>query len=393
VAEYSADLLPHLARLVPTTAFTSEPGWAPDRPVPGLSVRPHTELAGALRDDPGLVPVHHVACNPHHRFVHDLASRMPGVLVLHDVGLHADLLDRAAADDDWGPYREALTEQYGPGSDDLVRMRREGLGGRLEQDLLPLSGPLVRRSVVTVVHSHHAGELARQECPTGIFHVVAHHAGMPPAAVPLTPGQVRRRLGVSASALLAGCFGAAGGEVLLRALAQLTSERVETAVVFVGAEGQREALAARAGELGVAAQVCFADAATRPERYAHLAALDAVVSLPHPSAGDTSGMVQRAMSAGKCVVVGDCANLAELPADACVHVPVDDDAVPGLARALRRLAERPSLRRVLGDRAVRHATVELRPHRCARRYAEVAAAARYLADAGLPVKPGALTTA
>jgi hypothetical protein len=76
-----------------------------------------------------------------------------------------------------------------------------------------------------------------------------------------------------------------------------------------------------------------------------------------------------------------------------MHVPVHDDPVPGLARALRRLAERPSLRRALGDRAVRHAAVELHPHRCARRYAEVAAAARYLADGGPAMEPAALTGA
>jgi hypothetical protein len=390
VADYSADLLPHLARLIPTTAFTTEHGWAPDRPVPGLTVRPHTELGRALRDDPGLVAVHHVACCGHQGYAHDLAQRHPGILVLHDVAQHPALLERAAAGEDWAPYREALAEQYGPERQDLVAMRLAGLGGELEQVLFPLSGPLIRRSVVTVVHSRHARELARQECPTGVFHVVPHHAGMPPAAVPLTPGQVRARHGISASALLVGSFGPAGGHVLLRALAQLSGERVEVAVVFVGTGGRREELADRAGELGVTPQVSFADAGTRPERYAYLAALDAVVSLPHPAAGDTSGMVERAMSAGTCLVVGDCANLAELPAEVCMHVAVHDDPAPELARALRRLVERPSLRRVLGDRAVRHAAVELHPWRCARRYAEVAAAARYLADGGPPTEPAIL---
>jgi glycosyltransferase involved in cell wall biosynthesis len=181
--------------------------------------------------------------------------------------------------------------------------------------------------------------------------------------------------------------------VLLRALAQLTGERAEAAVVFVGAGGRREELAARADDLGVARQVSFADAGTRSERYAYLAALDAVVSLPHPAAGDTSGMVERAMSAGTCLVVGDCANLAELPAEACIHVPVHDDPAPGLARALRRLVERPSLRRALGGRAVRHAALELHPRRCARRYVEVVAAARYLAGGGPPMEPAALAGA
>src|ERR1044071_9767679 len=83
IGDYSADLLPHVAALAPVTAFTTEPGWAPDRPVPGLTVRPWQELPGALAADPELVPVYQQGNNEHHWFVYDLAMEHPGVLVLH----------------------------------------------------------------------------------------------------------------------------------------------------------------------------------------------------------------------------------------------------------------------------------------------------------------------
>lgn len=389
IGDYSADLLPYVAQLVPTIAFTTEPGWAPDRPVPNLSVRPHGELRMALRDDPDLVAVYHQGNNEFHWFVHDLAERLPGVLVLHDVVQHHNQLDRAARSGDWGRYRQALIEQYGVERRNLVAMRRAGLGGDLEKFLFPLSGPLIRRSLVTVLHSRYALDMARRECPTGVFHVVPHHAGMPPAAVPLTSGQIRARLGISASALLVGSFGyittPKQGDVLLRAVAELVGDGAEVAVVFVGSDERKGELAERAAQLGIARHIHFSGYVQRPEFYAYLVAVDVVVALRYPSAGETSGTLSRALSLGACMVVGDYANFAELPDEACLHIPVHQDPAPDLAGALHRLIERPSLRRAIGKRAGRYAATELSLPRCARLYVEAAAAARYLAAGAAPM--------
>jgi glycosyltransferase involved in cell wall biosynthesis len=369
-------------------AFTSEPRWAPDRPTPGLTVRPYQELPQALADDPELVGVYQQGNNEFHWFVHDLAVRHPGVLVLHDVVQHHGLLDRAGRSGDWRPLREALVEQYGPDRRDLVALRRSGIAGDLEKFLFPLSGPLIRRSVVTVVHSRYARDMARRECPTGVFHVVPHHAGVPPASLTLTPAEVRARLGVAPSTLLVGSFGyitiPKQGDVLLRGMAELVGDGADAAVVFVGSGERRGELAERAVELGIGGRVHFAGYLDRPGFYSYLAGADVVVSLRYPSAGETSGTLSRALSLGKCLVVGDYANFAELPDDACIHIPIHEDPAPELARALRRLIDRPSQRRVIGEGARRLAAGELSLTRCARLYVEAAANARYLAKAPVP---------
>jgi glycosyltransferase involved in cell wall biosynthesis len=383
IGDYSADLLPDIAALVPVVAFTSEPGWAPDRPIPGLSVRPWEELPEALAADSELVPVYHQGNNEFHWFVHDLAMAHPGVLVLHDVVQHHGLLDRAGLTGDWGLLRDALVEQYGSERRDLVALRRSGIGGHLEQFLFPLSGPLIRRSLVTVVHSRYARDMARRECPTAVFHIVPHHSGVPPASLPLTPAEVRARLGIASSTLLVGSFGyitiPKQGDVLLRGMAELLSDGADAAVVFVGSDERRGELGDRAEELGIGGHVHFAGYLDRPEFYAYLAAVDVVVSLRYPSAGETSGTLSRALSLGKCLIAADYANFAELPDEACIHIPIHHDPAPELARALRRLIERPSQRRLIGEGARRLALTELSLPRCARLYVEAAANAMYLA--------------
>jgi glycosyltransferase involved in cell wall biosynthesis len=387
IGDYSADLLPHIAALVPVVAFTSEPGWAPDRHVPGLTVRPWQELPDALAEDPELVAVWQQGNNEFHWFVHDLAMRHPGVLVLHDVVQHHGVLDRAGRSGDWRPLREALVEQYGPDRRDLAALRRAGIGGDLEKFLFPLSGPLIRRSLVTVVHSRYARDMARRECPTGVFHIVPHHSGVPPASLPLTPAEVRTRLGVGPSTLLVGSFGyitvPKQGDVLLRGMAELLADGADAAVVFVGSDERRGELMDRAEDLGIGGRVRFAGYLDRPEFYAYLAAADVVVSLRYPSAGETSGTLSRALSLGKCLIVGDYANFAELPDEACIHIPVyqnpGHDPASELARALHRLIDRPSQRRLIGEGARRLAEGELSLPRCARLYVEAAANAMYLA--------------
>ncbi|HEY3111850.1 MAG TPA: hypothetical protein VGL23_24050, partial [Chloroflexota bacterium] len=87
MADYAADLLPHLAELVELTAVVAD-----DAPQPAvrLPLRRACELAG----QPGL-PLHQIGNHRVHAWQLRLLETRPGVVLLHDAGLHhlyADLL-------------------------------------------------------------------------------------------------------------------------------------------------------------------------------------------------------------------------------------------------------------------------------------------------------------
>jgi glycosyltransferase involved in cell wall biosynthesis len=378
VGDYSADLLPEVARLVPTVVFTTDTEWLPAEPVGGLEIRSHTELEVALKEDPDLVPVFHQANNPWHTFVYDLADRIPGVLVLHDVVLHHLLLDRSERAGDWPPYKALLDEQYGALGNDVYELRRARIATELDKFVFPMSGPIARKNHLVVVHSRHGASIVGMEAPGTPVRIIPHHAGQPPAEMPLSPAGVRARLGLKEDAVLIGSFGyityPKQGHVLLEAFSELIQGGDEAYLVFVGGDQRGGEMRREAKRHGVGDYVRYAGYLPRDEFYAHLGAVDISVALRYPSAGETSGTLSRALALGTCIAAVRYGSFAEIPPSACYHVPLHGDTTGALAEGLRRLVRSPGLRKAIGRAAARHAGANLSVAGCARRYVEAARA-------------------
>jgi glycosyltransferase involved in cell wall biosynthesis len=79
-----------------------------------------------------------------------------------------------------------------------------------------------------------------------------------------------------------------------------------------------------------------------------MAGVDACVNLRHPTMGETSGNVVRALSLGKALVVSEVGWFSELPRDVALQVPVDEHEVETLTAALELLVTRPDVRQEMG---------------------------------------------
>jgi glycosyltransferase involved in cell wall biosynthesis len=102
-----------------------------------------------------------------------------------------------------------------------------------------------------------------------------------------------------------------------------------------------------------------------------LAAADVCVSLRFPTMGETSGVVVRALTAGRPQVVSDIGWFSELPEEVALKVPVGGEEVELLASALERLGGDPGLRASMGDAARAYAAREHDLDRVADAYAAV----------------------
>ncbi len=109
--------------------------------------------------------------------------------------------------------------------------------------------------------------------------------------------------------------------------------------------------------LGLSGNVQFLGFQPLDELYRQLAAADVYLGLRHPTGGETSGALIRAMERGRACVVCDAGWYGELPDDCVARVgaPVD---VGELRRVLRGLVDDPARRETLGARAAAHVQAE-----------------------------------
>ncbi|HUL76383.1 MAG TPA: glycosyl transferase family 1, partial [Vicinamibacteria bacterium] len=85
IADYAADLLQILSPRHAIEIFQAQDGVDTSRLPAGAPVRPASELVERHRRRPYDVVVYQMGNGRHHDFVYDLLSRVPGLLVLHDL--------------------------------------------------------------------------------------------------------------------------------------------------------------------------------------------------------------------------------------------------------------------------------------------------------------------
>ena len=94
IADYAAEILALLAVGHAIDVYHSQAVVAPDAIPPGCGVFPAAALSERHRARPYDLAIHQLGNGPGHAFVYPLLTRVPGLLVLHDLVLHHS---RAAA--------------------------------------------------------------------------------------------------------------------------------------------------------------------------------------------------------------------------------------------------------------------------------------------------------
>lgn len=372
IADYSAELVPHLARHVEIELFPPPDGPPPARALADrFPVRPWRELGDPAID----LRLYHLGNN--HRFhgaiLRALAER-PGVIVLHEYVLHHMVREMTLVAGDADGYVEAMRAAYGAAGESLAR-RAVGTGVPLDAFAWPLFEPAVDAAPGVIVHNETTRRRVLASRPAARVAVVPHHVAVEPAADPEEERRAaRRRLGLADDAFLVGTFGFQTPpkrlDVVLRAFARLRGERPRARLAVVGAVDRAVDLAGLfAAGLGEAVSVVgHVDSLDRFLDW--MRAVDVAVNLRHPSGGETSGTVIRLLGLGKPLAVTDAGAFAEIPDGCAAKVPPDEREEDVLAAYLAALAADPELARSLGAAARRHLAEHHSLAGSARRYAD-----------------------
>ena len=393
IADYSFELLPHVAELADVDAVAPRPGrFRASLPPPGVKVLTPQEFF--RRDSAYDAVLYHHGNNPHHEFVYEASLRRPDVAVLHDFTLHHLVSYLTVERRKYRRYFDLLEDEYGEVGTRLATLRLKGVNTDFEKFLFPLNGHVARRARAIVVHSRDAEEQIGRIAPGTPVTMIPHHAGAPPADVAgVSRAMARRTLGLpeEGAAFLVGSFGfitrPKQPAALLEGFARLAAEREDAVLFLVGADQTGGRLDRLIGRFGVQDRVRLTGFLDLSLFYLYLKAVDAVVNLRYPSAGESSGTVSRALAEGRATMVNNLGSFAQIPGDAVLKVEIDGDQAHQVGEHLIRLAGDPVLRAALEARSRGYARRELDPKRCAALYVQVA---RQVAEAGVPRRASSL---
>lgn len=350
IADFTAELLPFHQ-----LDFTTFAVIADDQPLPelqGMSVtvlRASEALRSADFDDAHFV--YHIGNNPDHGYILPLLARWPGLVVLHDFGLSYLLETATFPSGDRETYRAWAQHDYGQFGDRLaMRFLTKGLRGRFMSSALSLNGPVLARAAALVVHSRYSQFKAASRRPGLPVHYMPHHVSPRIAAATLVSrSDARSQLGLPQDAVLVTALGFITRPKLvdkvLQSLSRLRDTLPNFRLVLAGERRPHEYDVDRdvAGS-GLGDRVIITDYLSDDDFFLHLSATDVVVNLRHPTGGESSGTLTRAMGFGRACVVLDHGPMGEMPDHSVAKVHYGPDLERDLDETLSDLIHSPARR-------------------------------------------------
>ena len=378
IADYSAELLPYLAKGAEIAVFVAQADEL------RLNQR-HTEYAvhDATHFDeinspaPFDLCIYHQGNNPYHEFVYERALQTPGLLVLHESCLHHLIAWRTLGRKDEEAYWDELFYAYGRLGARVAEMRALGVGSEYQQFLMPLNRRLVASSLGIITHNAYAASQLEGLNDSTPVELIPHHLAPQTYELDaLDAAECRRSLGIPENAWVIASQGfvtqAKRIPTALAAFKRLLSVAPNAMYLIVGEDHWKWSVAPLIQEMGIGDRVRITGYTTEKDFFRYLKASDVIVNLRFPTAGETSGTLIRSLGAGKPVIVTDFGQFAELPDDVCLKVSAGPDEEKELYAKLRALVYRPTLREQLGRRASQWIRSENEISRCAARYLDFA---------------------
>lgn len=352
IGQYSAELLPELAKQYRLTIIIADDAPPPDPAPTGIAVCRATAFAMA---QPTVdARLYHVGNSPEHAYILDLAEREPGICVLHDVTLQHLQVWRAlhggatAA----ASYRAEMHRRYGAEGEAAAEALLDNRSPALPYAAIPFCERLVERSLATIAHSDYAADAVRRHCPGAVVAVVPH-------GVPLLPqsdrAAARAALGLPTDALIVAALGnlipEKRLEVALSAFARALYSLPDPLFVVAGIGSQHYDPRAFARAHGLEPVTRWLGRVEAAQFEALLVAADLCVNLRWPTGGETSGSLLRMLAAGRATLVTATGSFAEVPPEACITVPLGPDEETTIVRAIIRAGSEPGWADQIGARA------------------------------------------
>lgn len=365
IADYSLELLPALTALLDVTLFVDEVA-AVDRSItarwPVLPIATYNPQRWNFD-----ATIYQLGNSFFHEAIYRTACRYPGITVLHDYNLQHFIVERTIGHGSLAGYRRELAYNLGEEGLQLGADIRRGKRA-LPLFEYPLNARVLDTSLGLIAHSEFVAAQVRRRQAQLPVRVIPH----PMAKRPI--GDRRHIADWPVDALI---FASAGSvtpsrqiDLSLRAFAAVHQTYPQARYLIVGEWQQPDlTLEELLNELNlrdVVQHIGFVEDLSEFDDW--IASADVLVNLRHPTVGETSGVVLRALAAGRPVIVSNAGWYGELPENCSLKVAPQD--LSTLTQAMLRLAQDTILRSQMGQAASEYAHRVHNPAYAAARYAE-----------------------
>jgi glycosyltransferase involved in cell wall biosynthesis len=363
VADYSEELLPHLAKEgVEIHLFVSES--EPSNPELRGSFRWHRarDYEDVARREKFDLDLYQIGNSSYHRFALNAALRHPGVVVLHDLVLQHLFLGLSVERGNTALYVSEMKRAYGERGAAIGRQIAAALGSDLLTSKFPLCERLVERSYGVLVLSRYLQHWLERRFgafPAGKFIGFAPHHYSPPPPLPVsTPLEARRILGLPRDEFLVASFGLVSRakrlDKALLGFRRFLREWKNSRFLVVGDVQESYSLETLEASSELGERLVVTGRQPMDRFYLYMLACDVVVNLRFPSTGEISGTLIRTLGMGKPVLVSNTGPFAEFPERAVARIDLGPPEVPEIARVLLLFARNPHLREAMGRFAREH---------------------------------------
>lgn len=372
IADYSAELLPELARYYDIDVFTdavSEDCLAGD-----FLVFPFNKFEA--RSNYYDVMLYQLGNSHFHVYMYEMLQRHPGIVVLHDFFI-SDMLHYISARNPAKKelFAENLEYSHGPEV-------RQLLDNPKNTETVMLNYPCNRRvldaATGIIVHSEYPTELLQQFYPYGVSVPFEHIKLLRHKAAPVDDQErqaIRKSIGFHEDDIIVASFGLLADKKLNDiAIAAFCQSQLacdpRTKLVFVGQlnlDHYGKKIKKMIVESGLEEKIIIAGFQEKEQYMRYIKASDFAIQLRAHSRGETSRSVLDCLASGVPVIVNAYATLNDYPDDVVCKISAEA-TVAEVAAALEQLFKDKALRQKLGNRARAYVEREHNPSLIAAQY-------------------------
>ncbi|NRR29098.1 glycosyltransferase [Oxalobacteraceae bacterium] len=366
IADYSAELLPELARHYEIEVIVDQPEVGGEWLVANFPRRTLAWFeANSARYDR---IVYHFGNSSFHAHMFALLQRHPGVVVLHDFFLSGAVNYLACGSPDPQAYSRALFGSHGYAA--LLHDRQHGREASIYE--YPCNKPVLDHASGVIVHSQHSRELAARwygPRQSADWQFIPHLRVLPN---PPDRQAARAALGIADGDFLLCSFGLMGktkynDRILDAWLASPLAQDARCHLVFVGENSVGEFGATLTARIARARRIKITGFASVELYRQYLAAADAAVQLRTRSRGETSGTVLDCLAYRVPLIINGHGSAAELPDQIMLKVP-DQFEPEQLRDAMLSLYQQPDMARQMAGEGAAYLAAQHHPARIGDQY-------------------------